>query len=347
MQQAPTLGQPTPFCRACGVVAPAHRDACASCGGALASTRLLTPPSEVYWAAVRASFDCRSCGFPSPLDGVVMSGGAECAQCGSFQHVDRGAWGSKLAFAHAVADLAGPHREGRTSNPEVWIGDANPHAKVGLTETFAATSDDALAVEVAPGHPVCRRCHAPCTVRFEPGGVATSCASCGTFARYGTPPQLSQSAPAVRGVVADEQRADRPEVRVAQGDAGLVTLACPNCGAALRPSNAQTIECGYCHTLAFVPVRARARGPGQLASPVVFWIAFSGPSAMRTELEQPKASGGKLNAGLLSRGLSPLPGIELAPARPGLDVRQLALTTGLTAGALAVGYAVALAAGWV
>lgn len=344
--QSPAGGRPSPFCRACGVVAPARCDGCESCGGALASTRAFTAPSDVYWAAVRASFTCRSCGFPSPLDGVVLSGGAECAQCGSYQQLDRDVWGKALAFAHAVADLGGPHPEGRLPSADVWIGDANPHAKIGMTETFARSSEGEFRLEASPGQPVCRRCHVPREVRFEPGGVSTVCTSCGASARYAMPAELQRIAPGARGVVADEQRADRPDVRVAQGDAGLVTLSCPNCGAAVRPSNAQTVECGYCHTLAFVPARARARGPGQLASPVVFWLAFQGPSSARAELEQAKPPPEKKTTTFFARGLSPLPGIELAAARPGLDAKQLALTAGLTLGALAVGYAVALAVGW-
>jgi hypothetical protein len=146
-------------------------------------------------------------------------------------------------------------------------------------------------------------------------------------------------------VVADEQRQGHTEVRVQQSPTGLQVLACPNCGASLEASSARSLVCSFCKTTSFLPTQARIRGPGQLVEPIVFWVAFRGPSPTRTALERPRALEPKLNLSL-GRGIKPLPGIALAPVRPGLDVAQLALTIGLTLGALGVGFVVALMADW-
>src|SRR5512135_1268678 len=121
----PAVGTPgVTVCFSCGVVGPLGPvcDACEEQTGAIPARF----EGDVVWCAVKASFQCRSCGFPSPLDGVIVSNGIECAQCGSFQQFDASVWSEALPFVHEVGDLGGPSPEGRFPNPSIWIGDENP-----------------------------------------------------------------------------------------------------------------------------------------------------------------------------------------------------------------------------
>lgn len=329
-------------CSGCGVVAPARGASCAVCRQPLGSSRVVAPSlGDVAWVAMRCSITCRSCGFPSPLEGIELDQGVDCMQCGSFQRFDKEGWRPALEFAHAVGDLAGPDPEGRAPSPDLWIGDVNPHRAVGDTLTFAEADVGGMRVEAAPGHPRCARCPSLVETHFQGTRLATRCPRCASTAHYELPSEALHYAGALRAVVADEQRCDRTTVRVQHTEAGLMALVCPRCGAGVRPTDAQTVECSYCKTVSFIPVRARPRTSGRVIAPIVFWVAFQGPSSKRAELEQPPAPDAKAAASaaasFLKRGLRPLPGIELAPVRPGLDVRQLALTTVLSLLALGLG----------
>ena len=93
----------------------------------------------------------------------------------------------------------------------------------------------------------------------------------------------------------------------------------------------------------------RPREGGGLIEAEPFFVAFEGPSVARTQLETPRlaasTSGPKDKAmAVMSRGFGPLPGIALPERRPGTDVRQLALTLGLAAVALAIASATGLLA---
>ncbi|MEO7108971.1 MAG: hypothetical protein ABI183_00920 [Polyangiaceae bacterium] len=337
-----------PICASCGVVAREH-GTCESCAQPIA--RIGSPAQGVViWAAMRASFTCRSCGFASPYDGIVLSDGVSCAQCGSYQRVDKAAWTTVLEVVHGVADLGGPDPEGRFPNPRIWIGDANGYAKIGVDKTFASATAQGGAIDVCPGFPVCKACKRPFDIQIERGITTAHCSSCQTTARYALPAELGTLGPKVVAIVAEEQRQGRVEARVHQGDAGIVTMTCPQCGAALRGDGASsTIECAYCHTFAFIPSRAMPKGPGNLVKPIVFFVAFSGPSSARADLEMAKPETAdqtkkrKSGAGPMSREIVPLVGVDLAPLSKGADIKQWMLTIGLTVVALAVGYvAVAL-----
>jgi Zn finger protein HypA/HybF involved in hydrogenase expression len=294
---------------------------------------------RIVWVAVRGSFACRSCGFQSPLEGIVVADGVDCAQCGSFQRFEKSAWRPGLAFAHAVGDLGGPTPEGRFPSADVWIGDANPHASIGMTGTFAVKESDGLRVEASPGHPVCRKCRVLFDLRPEGAALVAQCPTCAATARFALSPEIAALAPAARAAVSEEQRLGRQEVNVQAMEAGLVAMTCPQCGAAVKPDG-QTVACGYCAAHAFVPPRARPRGPGRIVKPIVFWVAFDGPSPERKALETPKAAviDLKLVKGIFTRGLKPIPGIELAEKRAGTDWKQLLLTASLTTLAMVVGY---------
>ena len=336
----PVSGMPgVNVCFSCGVVGPLGPicDACEEQTGAISARS----EGNVVWCAVKAQFQCRSCGFPSPLDGVVVANGIECAQCGSYQQFDASVWREALPFAHEVGDLGGPSPEGRFPNPAIWIGDDNPHRGVGTTRTLESRKIQGITLDAAPGHPVCKKCRRTLDVRFEPGACVTSCAQCGSSARYLTPPELRDMGKVPIAIVAEEHRQGRVAATLQAGDTGVVAITCPQCGASLRAGDSTSMECTYCHTLLFIPMRARPKGRAQ-AKPIVFFVAFEGPSPLRNAIESGSAVlldvKGKVKS-FFSRGLSPIAGVELAPVKSGLDVKQVALTISLTA--------LALGAGWV
>ena len=288
---------------------------------------------------MRSSIVCRACGFPSPLDGLVVSDEVDCAQCGAIQRFDPVAWRAGVAFAHAVGDLGGPGAEGRAPSDDLWIGELNPYASLGVTATFATQVAGGLSVEACPGYPVCRRCNVALEVRGDASGCEARCPGCGVIARYALPREVSALSTAVRAAVTSDQQVDRREANV-DTSGGLSALTCPQCGAALT-SIGRTAECAYCGTRSFVPPQARPRGAGHVAPPIVFFLAFDARSPERIELERPtKKSGVEKKGFMLTRGLNPLDGIELAPRRTGLDVKQLALTVTLALLALAIGFVV-------
>jgi hypothetical protein len=345
MNASPAQNAAVPICASCGVVALAVAPTCDSCGEALA--RIGAPPQrELVWTAVRASFKCRSCGFDSPIEGLVVKDGIECMRCGSFQQFDPASWKPALKATHAVGDLGGPDPEGRFPNPRIWVGDSNPHKLVGVARTFENEQTGTITIDAAPGFPVCRACHRVLDVHIDGAITTTTCGGCGSSSKYEKPNAIAAMWPAAVGVVGEGERQGRVEARIHQGDAGVVTMTCPQCGAALKGSDvASSVECTYCHAIAFIPSRARPKGPGVTVKPILFFVAFNGPSPERQILETPQPMGpadilkAKSNAtGFLSRGISPLPGIDLAPLRGGVDVKQLLLTLSLTALALVIGY---------
>jgi hypothetical protein len=329
---------PVPICGSCGALATTS-NTCGACGDAL--VRVDSPAlAPIVWAAVRASFQCRSCGFQSPLSGVVVDEGVDCEHCGSFQHFDKGGWKAGLEGSHDVADLGGPYPEGRLPSPHLWIGDVNAYAKLGTsTTTFAVIPAPGIAVEACPGFPVCKACKRPLEVKIEAAAVKTTCGGCGATASYARRTAVAALASTVVGVVAEENREGRAHVQVHEGDAGVVAWTCPSCGAALVPGNAPTVTCAYCKTVAAVSARSRTKEMRRHVPPILFFVAFEGRSTRRSAFENSaNLLGGFAVKAIAFRGLSPLPGIELARVRPGLDVKQLLLTIALSVFALGVGY---------
>lgn len=353
----PSAFPPVQICGACGFGAPARAARCPSCDVELASHRRQVPVSgSLVWCAVRATFQCRSCAFQSPLDGFALDEGIHCAQCGAFQRFDVSGWDPLLDQMHAVADLAGPTPEGRFPSPHIWIGDLNPYKSLGIDGDFATAGGGAGAgggalpeVQIARGHPTCAACEQPLDVAIRPAGCETRCRGCGVTAAYALPRAIAQKAPTLRGVVASEQRTDQRSVKLTQvAGGGPVALACPDCGAPLRDVRFGSVRCSHCNTQAFVPARARPREEGTLLRASPFFVVFQGPSAERARLETPKLAPATDVAalskakGMFVRGLTPLEGVELPEKRGGLDLRQLGLTLGLAGVALAIGLGVVI-----
>src|SRR5687767_8575615 len=222
--------QPAPvsvsICKKCGVVAPARGSACDVCRQPLQQVRAAAPPlpADQTWVALRCGFTCNSCRFLAPLDSLDADGAVECAHCGLRQRFEIERWKEGLEFAHGVGDLAGPAPEGRNPHPVIWIGSENPHVPTGTTRTFEHATFGTLAVDAAPGHPVCGRCCEPLTVSPRTGAVDTLCPRCGDRASHTVSASVVGLYPSLVAVVSEEHRSDRPKAKAAATSAGVVAL---------------------------------------------------------------------------------------------------------------------------
>jgi len=301
----------------------------------------------MFWVAVRCAFTCNSCKFLAPLDGLDADGAVECAHCGLRQRFDVSSWTPALDFAQAVGDLAGPLPEGRNPHPTLWIGSENPYAGVGDTGTFERTESGALAIDAAPGHPVCRKCQVPVTVTVTaPGAAATRCPTCGDTATYALADEGKNLSSALVALVADDHRNDKRRAQAAPTQAGVMALACPACGAPLGLPDAGGIApCTFCKIACIVPARVRMRARNETPEPTVWWMLFQGASAKRRALEAPTddaGGGAKAALKLIKFGhddtpIGDAPGVYDAPEVPGIYWPQVAVTGALGTAAVTIG----------
>ncbi len=296
----PEAAPPRRLCPGCGVVAPAERRTCEWCDGALDEP--LAPPaadSDAYPVAVRCDFQCRTCGHLSPLNALDLDGTVRCLRCGQDQVFDVEGWSTALDHAHAVGDLAGPGDEGRQPHPRVSIAGDNPFAAIGRYRTSARHAQSgtrmvegmvmprSLRIDAAPGHPLCRACATPLSWTRGGGGLTTTCGDCGRTARYELDPRAPRLSGGLLGVIADEQRRDRPAVQLAEGSGGAAVMRCPGCGAALEDaSDGASVRCGFCQTVARVPGAIRQRVFDHAPEAETWWLLFRGVSTARRDLEE-------------------------------------------------------------
>jgi hypothetical protein len=329
------------------------------------------------WAAVTSAFTCRSCAFLAPLDGLALDGSVECAQCGLRQAFDPESWRAPLAFAHDVADLAGPSPEGRVAKPRVWIGSDNPHGEVGVTTTLkscassggggddvralfgGASAQRAMSLDAAPGCPVCTRCAVPLEIGFDGGATLTRCPRCGEAARHVLGERAAALCPTLAGVVSVDD-SDRPRARVAASAGGVIALACPACGAPLHATDGRRATCTFCKAIALLPrYGAAPAASGAQVKAQLWWVLFKGPSAARRALETPviaQIPADGLGLGIVPFGAKSLfkspgsqggsGGVDVAPETPQPGLLQIAVTIVCALVALAITYPiVALSSG--
>jgi hypothetical protein len=342
------------ICRQCGVVAPANGQRCEVCQRPFSEVRTQAPPQPVdhVWVAVRCGFTCNSCRFLAPLDSLDADGAVECAHCGLRQRFDIDLWAQGLAFAHAVGDLAGPYPEGRNPHPVLWIGSENPHTPTGTTRTFEHATFGELALDVAPGHPVCGRCREPVALSVpRSGAVETSCPRCGDRASHAISDAAVALCPALVAAVSEEHRGDRPRAQATATAAGVIALGCPACGAPLELRERGTVHtCGYCRASCVVPHRSVARALHKTPEPAVWWLFFQGPSDERkalldtgapVEAETGEAAKKALRQLKLGRTkeIGSAPGVYEAPERQGRNYLQILVTLALGGLATLLGFA--------
>src|ERR1700736_4746100 len=104
-----------PICPTCGIIAMPSRFACGRCQSPITLTIAPRRTDGAFFACVECELRCRACGATGPLDHLDVDTPATCALCGEDQPLDPEVVRRVLAFAHGVADLAGPNPEGRDS----------------------------------------------------------------------------------------------------------------------------------------------------------------------------------------------------------------------------------------
>lgn len=292
---------PIRVCAGCGVIAPLQRSSCAICNTTFGPTPAIASGAEggAVWARIHESdFVCRGCGLRSPTT-VGFGEEIECLRCGLRQAFPPGQWEKGLAAVHAVADLCGPDPEGRFPDPRAPVAAKNPHRSVGLEHTSLEHTESStiidgsgvkqlsLRVKASPGHPLCMRCHVPLATQLDGRGNAqTTCSHCGDRAVYALPAGAAEKAPALRAVIGDEHRTDRPAARVASVDAsGVAAINCPSCGASLSVARGEELStCQFCRTTARIARRAWVRAGGEAPPFEPFWVLLEGPSRKRAAL---------------------------------------------------------------
>lgn len=280
------------LCGGCGSALPKGTRACPGCGAGTGGA-FEAALDERLILGVWCTFQCRSCGFASPLDALDASGGAFCLKCGLHQRFPVQSWVDALAWAHGVADLAGPSPEGRHPDARWSIRGENPfadlavsrfkatHAQSGTLPDGAGHVPRTLKVDAAIGHPLCDTCHKP--VAVEVGGrgqVHTRCAGCGETASYETPADVLALAEGLVGVIALEHRVDRPEA----GRGAAQSFTCGSCGGPLPVNGtSRLVSCGFCQKVSRIPLVA-LQGLAAPPPPDHWWWIFEGRSTQRATL---------------------------------------------------------------
>ena len=294
-------GPPVCICPGCGVIAPSMRQSCLRCNTAFGPAPLAVSGrvgGAIWICITECDFQCRGCGLRSPLHGFDVDGEVECQRCGLNQAFDTAQWKEALEHVHAVGDLSGPSPEGRNPTPGVSIAAQNPHRTLGVEHTQSEHTQQTtifsgggmrqltLRTAASPGHPLCRKCHAPLDAQPDGrGGLESACPRCGDRARYALPPGTQAIYPALVAVIGEEHRLDRPAVKVGAGGGGAVAITCPSCGAALPlTSAADLVTCAFCKAVARVPMRAWCRVSGEKARFEPFWVLVAGQSPKRLGL---------------------------------------------------------------
>ncbi|MBS2013285.1 MAG: hypothetical protein JST00_10385 [Deltaproteobacteria bacterium] len=288
------------ICVGCGVIAPTIRTSCNVCQAPFppqpvhAAGRAGMPPC-VLVCVHAADFACKACGIRSPLATLDCMGEAECMGCGLRQAFDVVQWTDAMTFAHGVGDLSG-----NSIDP---IAARSRHAKIGSEYTSSTKTQNAMIMDgsgtrthslktsVSPGHPVCKTCHVPLEIVLEGPSVKTRCPSCNDTAVYGMPPGATQAYGPLRGVIANEQRTDRPVAKLGRTQAGVESIVCPQCGAGINAGAGSELEkCTYCGLAVRIPgTLARQQRRGAVPKMDPFWLLFEGPSVGRQRLTRGKA----------------------------------------------------------
>ncbi len=281
--------QPLSLCAGCGAALPVEGTRCTVCGGreGEAPTQVLPSPTE-RWARVECRFRCVGCGGTSPVVALATSRGLECVHCGLEHGLDARVWSKVAALCHDVIDLAwsAPGVQGSRA-----LQRDNPYTIVGRTvsdwswsEPGVVAGREALSVRVAPGAPLCERCHIPLAYQLTPQGLQLDCAGCGSHERHAPVGALGLSA--LLAVACVEARTDAPAARSTLGSDGVTLVTCPYCGGPLTPDErGATVRCAHCRETSLVSAKLWHRYGRRAPRPEPLWLLLAGRAPRRQQLE--------------------------------------------------------------
>jgi hypothetical protein len=301
MMAPPMIPAGMRICPGCGIIAPLGRTACGVCHAAFGATAPVAPGrvGPLLFACIHGcDFTCSACGKRSPLATIDIEGQVECMCCGIAQAFDAVQWTDALGHAHDVADLAGPSPEGQNPAPGRSIAGKSRHTNIGTEFTSSTKTQNAMIMDargtrthslrttVSPGHPLCTTCRVPLEVMIDASSITrTRCPRCNDSATYALPANTGAVYGSLRGMIAGEQRSDRPVARTGRGQGGVESVVCPQCGAALAAGEGEMVKCTFCSITARVPGKlARRQRQGAPPPMVPFWVLLEGLSPGRKKL---------------------------------------------------------------
>jgi LSD1 subclass zinc finger protein len=115
--------------------------------------------------------------------------------------------------------------------------------------------------------------------------------------------------------LSNEGRTDLAPAKTVQHE-GILSLTCPSCGAPLPATEgSRIVECSFCHLVSRLPGDTAKGKARSMPAPQLWWLAFSGPSLLRKELEKgPDRDGRSLEEAPLRKDTDPLgQGMKWAP----------------------------------
>lgn len=305
-------------CGECGVVSARRRSTCAACGASALVAREVRTTPGASWVRLTARFVCRSCGQSSPLEGLDVDGTVTCLPCGSTQAFDLGAWSAALDFAHGLADLASSTAAGAPSpsgNPFASSGDAESTFRfetTGLRTIAGVVRTASIAIDAGLAQPLCVQCKAPLIAGKQGDELTTTCSGCGDVAHYKLPSPQTPITPFPAAIISGESRTDAAQVTVESGPGGAVAIRCPSCSAALPAAALHSVvQCAYCRATCRIPARTLRALDSTSVAPRPFFLAFSGPSALRGRLSaEAQHAQGTLES---LRSIEPIPNVTRNP----------------------------------
>jgi hypothetical protein len=325
-------GPPPPqtvrLCPGCGANGPAQHSTCSLCQTPFGTAMLPPPVGGMHWVQVRMQVTCMQCSKQSPVESLDIEGRFFCTSCGRDAMFVQDVWQETvLPFASAVGDYFWarlgafppwpgviPDKDTLEDLGEPWsehadilpssLRDNFPHLGVdrprlrilttGMTLSSAGMRTRGFLIELAPGHPLCPRCHAPMEASGARGTTTLRCVACATGDTYRAPDQALRWCAELVGVVAPDHVQGKAEVRIeAEAGTAAVAIKCPSCGSPLTLApDERFATCAYCKTSSLVPTGVLAQA-FRKASPLrPWWLALQSPSALRQVLQAVPGAGG-------------------------------------------------------
>jgi hypothetical protein len=248
------------------------------CGAVFSQARLAVPAAfadHTYWMAIEVRFECRACGFLSPLNHLDVDGDVTCLHCGTMQRFALDDWASIIEEAHA-------------------LGENTSHFNydIGTSHTFVEFSEARQRVRLSPGNPLCGKCRSPYQlVGRNEASLAAHCPTCRETRTFELPPQARGRFRGLAGVLGIEHEANRPPARLNRTSAGVVALQCPRCGGGLNPSPESSLaHCQYCQTTCLIDSSAMWQSGMKRLAPQWWWLLLQGEPPEATSEERPEAA---------------------------------------------------------